>query len=271
MNLSSRLLASLAVLFADKKTEDKKPDLQELDLFRQGKIAKNRAEQIKSWLVKDTTIYQQWYQLRQEARQSNPVEKTNFLQKVWQKLTAAPLLSPALAGFFVLAIVVSLIGREENTDELLHLARNDIQEWNIRTNANPGFKGGLVRRWKESGPKTNQMKWFQAGLNDHLLKSIPFDQGKIPQCAESDNNCQIKKETFMLLGSWASKADVICRQASRQDQQEINQRLMDWGKSGIVMEEKSLKLAFKQWKSAHYDQVEPCQKVKHLVSIGVNA
>lgn len=259
------------LLFVDRQADDRRPDLHELDAFRQGKLPKKRAEQIKAWLVKDPELYQQWYQLRLEAKTIPKPKKVSWLASFFNKLGEAPLLSPALASLFVVAILVGLMGRQDNINDMLQLAQDDLQSWQQRTDANPAFKGGMARSWKQQGVTSDNMKWYQGGLNQYLKRAIAIDKGSIPECASTDLQCQTSKDYFTLLGAWVSKANVICQQATIDDQQMINQRLMDWGNSGLISQEGDLNLAFKQWQANHYEQVEPCQKVKHLVSIGVNA
>ena len=269
MNKTEQKRQALLALFIRKVPElSAKPDIEEIDLWRRGLIKGKRAQQIKQHLASDETLYRLWQQLRQEAKEEKEQEEVtpSVIVQITHWLTTPKALLPVAGSAFAVLMLMLLI--PAGKQDILLMAKQDIQQWQQITQQNKGYDLGMSRGWKPQHTISQNMQNYRQGLNTYLKTPLKIE-GK-SNCAKQDKQCQHNKLFYQLFGQWVSKANVICQKAGLPQKQQINQRLMLWAKQAEIKQEWVLNRHFQQWQQNQWQKFDPCQKIQALLSEGVN-
>ncbi len=269
MNKTEQKRQALLALFIRKVPElSEKPDIEEIDLWRRGLIKGTRAQQIKQHLASDETLYRLWQQLRQEAKEEQGKDKadTSIITQLIYWLAAPKTLLPVAGSAF--AVIMMLFLMPQGQQDILLMAKQDIQQWQEITQQNKGYDLGMSRGWKPQRIISQNMQNYRLGLNTYL--KTPLSIEKEPDCLKNDKKCQQNKLFYQIFGQWVSKANVICQKADLPQKQQINRRLIRWAKQPEIKQEWVLNRHFQQWQQNQWQKVDPCQKIQLLLSEGVN-
>ena len=274
--ISDQVNAFLALFISKTEAQGERPDIEEIDHWRLGKLKGKRAEEIKYFIANDPEIYQQWQQLRTEAKTSEHTIKANsytsllvqWLYTFTQPKAYAPVVLTAFIGYFLISLNL------QQSDDMLYLAQQDIQAWQQKTQQDKSYQLGMSRGWKVTPQSTkntdDNLKNYQLGLNQFLKNPIKVDVSSMHLCALDDDACINKKQFFTVLGQWASKANVICQQANKDDKNKIKLRLNDWSKAPLIATQIDMKNLFKTWDNDPSIK-DSCKKIKQMVTLGVKA